>query len=128
MVRRTERTGAHEWLAVRQGIGHRVDAGNVERFGEGKAGQDRRQGARQQGFSCPWRPSQKTIVRTCAGHFECPFGMFLPFHILKGNRIHKVRIFIKAQRIGIRCKHLLTVQMQHEAGQCINWENLYPLD
>ena len=36
MVWRAKWAGAHEWLAVRQGIGHRVDAGDVERFGKGE--------------------------------------------------------------------------------------------
>jgi hypothetical protein len=88
VVGRAKWARAHQRLVVAQLTGHRIDAGDVQRFAEGEAGQDRGQGAGQQRFARARRTSQTAVVTAGAGDLQRPLSVFLTLDIhVKQRRV-----------------------------------------
>ena len=87
MVRGAEGAGADQRAGAVQCARDRIDAGDFERFGQGRRRQNRRQGARHQSFAAARRAYHAHIVVAGAGDFESAFGVFLPADVLEIDRV-----------------------------------------
>lgn len=80
VVRSAERPVADQRFIGGQLVGHGVDAGYVERLGDGQFGQNTGHRAGNECFARAGRPAEEQVVRPGRGHFQRSFGMFLPLN------------------------------------------------
>ena len=81
VVRGAERALLDQRYVRRELVGHRIDAGHIQRFVDAHARQDARHRARQQGLARSGGPDKKYIMRTGRRHLQGALDMLLAFDL-----------------------------------------------
>ncbi len=115
VVRRPKRPPAHQRHLRRQLVGHRVDAGDVERLLHGHGRQDARQRPRQQRLSRPRWADHQHVVLPGSRHLESALDMLLTLDLAHVG-LHFDRGLVRRD-VGRRRDAPGPVDMREELGQ-----------